>query len=409
MRINSLIDKMSVSVSGTLQFKLSFPFSFIHKMKNETSVLIISSPAASNPSLDLINAVIDSCSLVHGLDDCPFIIVLDGYKLTPRTPHSKKGLVSQSMIDSYKLYIENLHAKYGGNPRFTIIQSPIHIGFAMAVKLGLESCATKYCLVAQHDRVFIKHFHKLPELLELMEYHQHIRYVGFPSVTNCWHEANIKYRYNMDELTSLPRLASSTSEQYQIPFCDGFWLQPLIFWYDSQHLCHVKRYLEIYTPFKKIPEHIKAHMSAKDISTLILRTGDFIEDRFGQAQRNLLCQFRSQPEVFRELFLWFGSYLLWLPDTSNTRQPSWQLMLSSVEGVSSESPPVVGVSSPTTHLYVPATPFVAHLRGRHYDEELVKRRLAVMNIPATASTSTATSVDPDDDPHCPSPVLHTVN
>jgi len=46
--------------------------------------------------------------------------------------------------------------------------------------------------------------------------------------------------------------------------------------------------------------------SAKDMN---LRKGDFIEDRFGQAQRNLLSAERQDPERLQKIFRWFGSYL----------------------------------------------------------------------------------------------------
>lgn len=37
----------------------------------------------------------------------------------------------------------------------------------------------------------------------------------------------------------------------------GALLQPCIFWFDSQHLAHVQRYLEIYDPFVNMPDDMK--------------------------------------------------------------------------------------------------------------------------------------------------------
>jgi hypothetical protein len=91
-------------------------------------------------------------------------------------------------------------------------------------------------------------------------------------------------------------------------------IQPTIFWYDSNHLCHVQRYLEIYTPFRAMPSALKILLQEKDpnlIQRLVLRRGDFIEDRFGQVQRNLLVSLKQDPVLLLRTHQWFGSYLLY--------------------------------------------------------------------------------------------------
>eukprot|EP01034_Spumella_vulgaris_P021589 gene21589-27627_t len=69
---------------------------------------------------------------------------------------------------------------------------------------------------------------------------------------------------------------------------DHLYLQPLIFWFDSNHLCHVQRYLEIYRPISNLPAELKEAIGMKSLKKMILRKGDFIEDKFGQMQRILL-------------------------------------------------------------------------------------------------------------------------
>ena len=61
--------------------------------------------------------------------------------------------------------------------------------------------------------------------------------------------------------------------------------------FDSQHLCCVERYLEIYKPFTCMPEELQKREGAKGIAMFKLRSGDLI-DRFGQAQRTVLCKYK---------------------------------------------------------------------------------------------------------------------
>ena len=87
-------------------------------------------------------------------------------------------------------------------------------------------------------------------------------------------------------------------------------LKPLIFWYDSTHVCNISRYLEIYRPFTFVPAEMKDIIGVKALKSMVMKNGHFIEDRFGQAQRSILTSLKGKDELAVLCFRWFGSYLL---------------------------------------------------------------------------------------------------
>ena len=242
------------------------------------TIVIISSPCSSHPETTLIEKSIRSLSRFTGLDKCKIVIVLDGYIIRD-TPRTKKGQITDEMKEQYDFYHKNLLSLYGQNNLIQIERSSEHLGFAMAVQYGLSFCQTVYGFIAQHDRVLLYTFHRLLELIDLIEKNEHIRYIGFPTVTNRTHDSVLNSRYQLPYLDS---------NKVKLNLGDNLYLQPLIFWFDSQHLCHIKRYLEIYTPYATLPENMINWLGTKFIKKMVLRKGDFIEDRFGQSQRNCL-------------------------------------------------------------------------------------------------------------------------
>ena len=49
-----------------------------------------------------------------------------------------------------------------------------------------------------------------------------------------------------------------------------------------------------------------------NIGKMLLKRGDFIEDKFGQVQRDLLYEKgQVNEELLCKLFQWYGSYLCW--------------------------------------------------------------------------------------------------
>jgi hypothetical protein len=271
-------------------------------LKDLLTVVIISSPCSSHPDTTLIEKVILSLSRFKGLDVCSIIIVLDGYVIRD-TERSKKGQITEEMGEQYEEYHKRLIEFYTNDTRIRIYRSDKHLGFAFAVKYGLSLCETTYGLVAQHDRQFIYTFDRLSELIEIMGKNDHMRYIGFPTITNRTHDSCLHSRYNLSYLN------------FQINLGQDLALQPLIFWFDSQHICHIKRYLEIYNPYVTLSEPLKLWLGRDFVKKMVLRKGDFIEDRFGQAQRRCLTMKGKDDDfMLKEAFQWFGSYLAWIPD-----------------------------------------------------------------------------------------------
>lgn len=273
----------------------------------DLTVVLVTSPFTSMPSLSIIDYVIQSFALIEGLEQCPVKIVMDGYKVTDEI-RTKKGRITSEAEVLYQQYYEALQDKYR-SPQYEIIRCTQHLGFAHAVKIGLEACTTTYGLIAQHDRYFCHAFHRLKDLLDMMATHEDIRYIGFPTAANITHDYLLHFNYKVGCL-------NQSDMKYNLG--QNLYLQPCIFWFDSQHLCHVNRYLNIYKPYKTFSRELFDMVGLKHIKDMFLRPGDFIEDRFGQIQRNLFIQFveenRSE-DVIRQLFRWYGSYLCW--DSSN--------------------------------------------------------------------------------------------
>ena len=310
---------------------------------SEISIVIITSPAPSNPRTTLIDRVIGSCCELLELVHSPFVIVLDGYFIE-ESARTKKGKVTSEMAANYEIYYNNLLRKYGGNKKFSFIKCSEHHGFAMGVKIGLESCSTRYGLVLQHDRAFIKEFQfaKFAKLLQIMENYNHIRYIGFPTSMNYNHDLILHSQYKLFELASL---------NSRISLDEDLELLPLIFWYDSNHLCIIERYLQIFQPYKNLPQELKLYLGLKNIGKMILKRGDFIEDRFGQQQRNIIANsiIKKDEKFTKQLFQWFGSYLIWKV-SSGLFPPSGGMILDEEHKEFRKS-----------------RVFVTHLRGRQYN------------------------------------------
>ena len=77
------------------------------------------------------------------------------------------GKVSSEIRDNYEIYCSQLEHIFSG-PNYQIVRSPTHVGFAMAVKLGLQLCQTEFAIIMQHDRSFKKDVDELEVLLDAM-------------------------------------------------------------------------------------------------------------------------------------------------------------------------------------------------------------------------------------------------
>ena len=72
----------------------------------DLTVVIVTSPSWTDPSLGLIEPVIASLALVEGVESCVggIKIVLDGYKIH-KTAQTKRGRVTKEMAESYEVNV----------------------------------------------------------------------------------------------------------------------------------------------------------------------------------------------------------------------------------------------------------------------------------------------------------------
>ena len=292
----------------------------------DLSIVIVSSPARTHPCTDMLWRALGSTRMIGGLEDAPITIVLDGYR-TPsdldegyaarieqrlqRDPASlsKKGIVSADIGDAYERYKLQLRAdvlERGLSSCLTFDEPDGHVGFAMCVRRGLLKCGSRFALVLQHDRCFIRQLRELDFKSVLAAFDDDtpgappLRYVGFPSSTSKRLATRLAPKYKLGHL-----LKSRTVE-----LRPGLCLRRTIFWYDSNHLVDVARALQIYEPARHLPRWLQSHIGDEGVRRLTLRRGDFIEDRFGTEQRALLCGLAAEPERCRAAFDWCGSFIL---------------------------------------------------------------------------------------------------
>lgn len=251
-------------------------------MENLLSVVVVSSYSPVHPSTKMTESVINSLKNVSGIERCKVYIILDGYSINNQRYSSKKGIITDEMASDYIDYCTSLSLLYADSDHIIVTERCTkHHGFAMAVKKGISLCKTTYALVCQHDRKFTSKFHHIDTVINEFERNKDMRYVGFSTVTLSSYLQVLNTRYRLNVLSE---------KDMQIELENNCTLQPLIYWYDSQHICHIERYLEVYQPYTYMPPDLKATIKelGQDVGSFRLRYGDFIEDRFGQAQRNLI-------------------------------------------------------------------------------------------------------------------------
>jgi hypothetical protein len=122
---------------------------------------------------------------------------------------------------------------------------------------------------------------------------------------------------------------------------------------------------------------------------MLLKRGDFIEDKFGQVQRNTLVNLRHDCDAVREVFKWYGSFVLW-HNNDDTQETDISLdILGGREHVSegvngsvifiapcgdngagrrdeSDKDSAYRDLRPSATMSLRSRVMVSHLRGRHY-------------------------------------------
>jgi hypothetical protein len=318
---SDVVPVASASISsGTTDIGFGTPAS-VRPIQAMLGVIIITSYCPTNPCTDMIARVIDSIFeyLAPIPSDTDIVIVMDGYEIHPHA-RPKKGRITEAMASAYESYGAALHAMCAQRApvnRISVARPQSHLGFAFAVRWGIELALEKglrYALVCQHDRCFDHNpFMQLRSVIDTMEENDSIRYVGFPTFSNRNWRSTLQARYHLDALCG-PDACVRIAADRQVM------LHPLTFWFDSNHLCHCERYLQIYRPFSFIPKEIVDIVGKSFVKKMVLRRGDFIEDRFGQMQRKCFTQMQVDgipSEVILRSFRWFGSYLFWAPDEAS--------------------------------------------------------------------------------------------
>jgi hypothetical protein len=204
----------------------------------------------------MIVDTVRSFSLVNGLQNCPKIIVCDGYKVTSSKAHYKKSKITAedearykgfiaALIDSvnppakadrasppdleYHTFPSNGHD--GSLPHNTLIL-PLRerSGFAQAVRAGLEHVKTTFVMVVQHDQQFIRGFNLYTALTTMSLHPDKVKYLGLPSKSTTKYASKVLSKFGV--------VVEHTEEFNNVR------LLPLIFFYDKPHICSVAYYRE---------------------------------------------------------------------------------------------------------------------------------------------------------------------
>lgn len=293
------------------------------------AAVVVTSPARCHPSTELFWTVLDSMDQHFAPLDV--LVVCDGCKtpagLQPEhadrvenrlesnpLQQSKQGLVNTAQGQRYEQYKRKLHddiTARGLNHRVKLLELDSHHGFAFAVKVGLEDLlgrGFRFSLVVQHDRVFVS---PLPpgvvrHVLTRFDTDPTMRYCALPTSTSRGHATVLAEEYKLHTLLAerTVTLPSGTATGADV------FLRPCIFWWDSNHLVDNRRALELFAPFTNAAPGLLDRLGGSGLRKFLLRRGDFIEDRLGQAQRGFLASLRHEPGELLRYFDWFGSYLV---------------------------------------------------------------------------------------------------
>lgn len=290
------------------------------------SIIIVTSAIPIHPSTEVIDCVLHSFNLVPELRGVPIFIMADAPKqvlpdesavgATADPNIFKRGVMTQSRFDNYRIYLQNLRLRYASRPEVRIVELATYCGFAWAVKEALESHVhTPFVFVCQHDYVLTMRVPIRQLVLAMDHSHQAdraataaaavvaadappgpINYVGFihKRTQNYLHTMHRNMPSDMRDhplhrLFRAPTSLPSGNGEPPLLLC------PLLFWYDKQHLASSRYYREV----------VLAH------PRLTAGPGRFVEDEFGVAQIEEVRAARDGTTMDR--WAKFGSFLYY-PD-----------------------------------------------------------------------------------------------
>ena len=227
------------------------------------TVVVTTSPARCNPSLEMLETVVDSFKLVPGLEACRLIVVCDGCNVGKKHRPSR-GIVSEDAADRYTQFLDALHAAAAGEELgegqpssllkgADILVQPGREGFGFAVKAALENVATEFVMIVHHDQRYRKAF-DLPGIIRTMqECPGIVNYCGVLSPGTVGYAKKCVGKGLPNPDVAARPLGNAA-------------LVPLYVWYDRNHVANVDFY--------------KSSVMASGL----IKKGTFIEDCYGQEQ-----------------------------------------------------------------------------------------------------------------------------
>eukprot|EP00960_Hanusia_phi_P071623 767594-Hanusia_phi.AAC.12 len=245
-------------------------------LAKKLTIVVTTSPASDHPDTKLIELVLKSFELVKGLSACNKVIVCDGYRIW-KDCNFRNGRVDEVRLKNYEEYKSNIkklsELSEGPWQNSKIMELQEHQGFGFAVKAALEMVDTEYVCVVQHDRTFMRPV-DFEEIISAMEQQgDRVGYVLLPtsSTRNYAHAQRTRLgQYGLKGASLID------VEGYAIPLAASSKLLPCLQWYDSTHVCRTS----FYRDFVFGEQGDEGGAQAQKLCC----RGDFIEDRFGQAQ-----------------------------------------------------------------------------------------------------------------------------
>jgi len=241
-------------------------------LRSQLTALVFTSPVASNPSLEMILAVIESFRFIPGLAECRLLITCDGAGKVCDEVRPKRGLVTAGLKARYDAFVERLRIAFGSH---CILALPEREGFGRAVRAALALVETPYVLICQHDNLFVRPV-DLQSVVRVMEANrEELKCVHLVSPKTTFEEkedGGASFRRVEDRLG---RLAGG-ARRFAAP-ADGepgtsmtFW--PMPSWLERNHVCSTEHYRDfVLGPGTR------------------LKPGQFIEETFGQHMRRDLA------------------------------------------------------------------------------------------------------------------------
>jgi hypothetical protein len=258
---------------------------------DQLSVVLVTSVLPVHPSTAMLSAVLAThLKLEPALEECEKFIVCDRPKLVKAgaAVRIKSGRVTPEDVARYDAYCEELErlCREGAWPwlRCVVVRMERYGGFGMSLKHGLGLLRTPYALVLQHDRILRQPI-AVDDVLLTMLRRPKVRYVGLASNSSVGSEA--RYR------TIGIQVHTGALETERLKRR----LLPLPFWYDATHIASVQFYLEFVFGW-----HV--FEGTQYAGPFRLRTGDFPEDKFGNAMLAYLKLYGMRVHPL------FGSYIL---------------------------------------------------------------------------------------------------